>query len=249
MIPSARKSLLWPGVVTGAAALSFAFVAYAFTIPDNDEKEAPPTQVAAIESSAPVESAAQATPPVAKEEAAPAAAAATSKAPPPAWNVDKAASKIAFSGDGATGPFTGSFGSWSADIHFSPENLAASKAVVTIQMGSATIPDPTGKAMLKEGDWFSVDKFPTAKFTTNTFKHLGGDKYEADGVLEIKGVSSPVRLPFTLTIAGKTAMMKGTAQIDRLKWKVGEGTATKGEGEDSWASGTIGVSVTVRATQ
>ena len=253
MIPGARRNFVGPGLATIIVAASFLVVVSSLLMqkPERVEASAPETPVAASETPAPAV-VAEAPPSV-----APTPVAAPSPAPPttatneaPAtWRVDKAASKIEFSGGALSGPFTGSFGSWTADIKFSPTNLAASKAVVTIQTGSAVIPDPTGTAMLKEGDWFNVAKFPAATFTTTSIKSLGANRYEAAGTLQIRDKTAPVTLPFTLTIAGDTATMSGQTSIDRLTWDIGKGTAIKEEGEDAWASGTIALLISVKATK
>jgi len=92
---------------------------------------------------------------------------------------------------------------------------------------------------LPGADWFSVAAHPTAAFKATRFRHLGGNRYEALGTLSLRGVSRPLKLPFTLTIAGDVATMTGTATIDRTVFGVGQG---------EWAATTdlpAAVSVTV----
>jgi cytochrome b561 len=154
-------------------------------------------------------------------------------AAPAVWKVDAAKSKIAFSGTAPEGAFTGTFGKWTADIKFSPKELPASSAAVTIVLDSARVPDPTGTASLKEDDWF---------YKTTAIKSLGANKYEADGVLTIRNKAVPTKLPFTLAIAGKTATMNATLNLDRFAFDVG-----KPIGEDL-VSKVIKVDIAVVAT-
>lgn len=163
-------------------------------------------------------------------------------AAPAVWKVDPTKSKIAFSGTAPEGAFVGTFGKWTADIKFSPTELPASSAVVSITLDSAKVPDPTGTASLKEDDWFKIKLFPTATYKTSSIKSLGGNKYEADGALTIRDKTVPTKLPFTLTIAGKTATMNGTLNLDRFAFDVG-----KPIGED-FVSKIIKVDVAVVAT-
>ncbi len=163
-------------------------------------------------------------------------------AAPAAWKVDPAKSKIAFSGEGPQGAFTGTFGKWTADIKFSAKELPASAAIVSITLDSARVPDPTGTATLKEPDWFNIKAFPTATYKTTAIKSLGANKYEADGVLTIRNKSAPVKLPFTLAITGKTAAMTGTLSIDRMTFDVGKPTG------DDVVSKIIKIDVAVSAT-
>ncbi len=163
-------------------------------------------------------------------------------AAPAVWKVDSAKSKISFSGTAPEGAFTGTFGKWTANIKFSPNELPASSAAVTITLDSARLPDPVGTASLKEDDWFKIKMFPNATYTTSSIKSLGGNKYEATGTLKIRDKTVPAKLPFTLTIAGKTATMNGSVLIDRFAFDVG-----KPIGEDI-VSKNIRVDIAVVAT-
>jgi polyisoprenoid-binding protein YceI len=141
----------------------------------------------------------------------------------PTWTVDKAHSKLAFDSAYETTKFTGTFGAWTANIAFDPANLAASKATVTIDLASAKTGDQDRDESLPSADWFNISKFAKATFTTGAIKSLGGDKYQAAGVINLKGVSKPATLNFTLKITGNQAVMNGQATLDRTQWNVGEG--------------------------
>jgi polyisoprenoid-binding protein YceI len=152
-----------------------------------------------------------------------AAASVANAAGPPAWIVDKAHSKLTFSSAFSGTKFTGGFNDWSATIVFDPANLAASKASVSINLASAKSGDEDRDENLPTPDWFSVAKFPKATFTTTSIKALGGDKYQAAGVINLKGVSKPATLNFSLKISGPQATMTGQAVLDRTQWSVGQG--------------------------
>jgi cytochrome b561/polyisoprenoid-binding protein YceI len=159
------------------------------------------------------------------------------------WTVDAKASSIGFSGTHAGNAFKGSFTAWTADIRFDPANLAASKAVVTIDVGSARTGDGTQESSLREGEWFNPGKFQKAVFETKSIKSLGGDRYEAQATLTMKGKAVPVKLPFTLKINGATADMTGTVTLDRKALDLGMLSDSAGE----WVSLAIPVSVKVKA--
>ncbi len=152
-----------------------------------------------------------------------AAASVANAAGPPAWIVDKAHSKLNFSSAFSGTKFTGAFNDWSASIVFDPANLAASKASVSINLASAKSGDEDRDENLPTADWFSVAKFPKATFTTTSIKPLGGDRYQAAGVINLKGVSKPATLNFSLKINGAQATMTGQAVLDRTQWSVGQG--------------------------
>ncbi len=145
---------------------------------------------------------------------------------PAAWTVDKAHSRLGFTGSYSGTKFDGAFGDWSANIVFDPQALAQSKAAVTINLASAKTGDDDRDQSLPGDDWFSIGKFPRATFTTATIKALGADRYQAFGAINMKGVSRPATLTFSLKITGNKAQMTGQATIDRTQWGVGGGQFT-----------------------
>jgi cytochrome b561/polyisoprenoid-binding protein YceI len=159
------------------------------------------------------------------------------------WNVDAKASSIGFTGAHAGNAFKGSFTAWTADIRFDPANLASSKAVVTIDTSSARTGDGTQESSLRETEWFNPAQFPKAVFETKSIKSLGGNRYEAQATLTVKGKAVPVTLPFTLTINGATAEMSGTVTLSRKALALGLSSDADGE----WVSLDIPVAVKVKA--
>lgn len=150
-------------------------------------------------------------------------AAAAPAANAPTWTVDKATSSVSFEGVGDGSPFTGKFSAWDAKIHFDPAQLAASGAEVTIDTGSAATGDASKDGELPGSNWFSTAAFPNATFTTTAISSTGPNAYVAEGNLTIRGMSVPVKLPFTLSINGNKADMAGSVVIDRNLWSIGAG--------------------------
>lgn len=148
-------------------------------------------------------------------------------APAPVWTVDKAASKIGFSSSFGGEAFSGGFRTWDAQIRFDPKNLAGSSAVVTIDTSSVSTGDNDRDKTLPDVPWFASTQYPKATFRTQSFKALGGGRYQAIGTLTLRGVSKPLTLPFTLTIAGQNAKMTATMGLNRLAFGVGQGQWAK----------------------
>ncbi|MBX3480645.1 MAG: YceI family protein [Caulobacter sp.] len=145
-----------------------------------------------------------------------------SAAPAPAWTVDKAASKIAFTSSFGGEAFSGGFRTWTADIRFDPANLAGSSITATIAMNSAFTGNADRDASLPDAKWFAVKAHPTAVFRSTSFKALGGNRYQANGTLTLRGVSKPLTLPFTLVITGDQAKMNARVSLNRLAFGVGQ---------------------------
>ena len=182
-------------------------------------------------------------PPAASE--APAAEAAEAVTPGTAtpWRVNAEASRIAFSGEHAGAPFTGRFERWTAQIWFDPADLAGSKAVVDIVTGSARTGDATQEGSLGAAEWLDPAGFPTARFEATEFRALGGDRYEAEGTLTIKGQTVPVTLGFTYRRDGETARVKGTTTLDRTAFDLGMASDPNAQ----WVSRQIAVRIEVVA--
>ncbi len=141
------------------------------------------------------------------------------------WTVDKAASRLTFRASANGVAFDGVFKTWDAQIAFDPKNLKASHATVTVNTASAITGDPTRDQMLPTADWFNVGKFAKATFVTTSITEASPDHYVANGALTLHGVSRPVALPFTLTIAKDVAKMDGATSIDRTQFGLGQGQA------------------------
>jgi polyisoprenoid-binding protein YceI len=155
------------------------------------------------------------------------------------WTVDPAASKLGFQGRMNGDVFTGVFKRWSADIVFDPKDLAASKAEVVVDAASAATGDADRDQAMPTADWFAVQRFPRATFTTTSFKDLGAGRYQAIGDLAIRGVHKTVVLPFTLVISGDTAKMNGALQLNRTAFGIGQGRWSTGDVVDLNVTATV----------
>lgn len=153
------------------------------------------------------------------------------------WLVDPGASRLGFRALQAGAPFDGAFAKWDAKIAFDPADLAAGSVTATIDVASVGTGAPDRDRELPKSDWFDLARFPQAVFTASSFTGKGGDAYLATGTLTIRDHTVPVALPFTLKIAGDTATMDGSVEIDRTTFGVGQG---------QWAtSDIVGKAVTV----
>ena len=159
--------------------------------------------------------------PVPNATPAPAATGAQ-KQPVSAWRI-AGSSTLTFHTSWSGDAIDGGFKTFNGDIVFSPDDLAASKVSITVDTGSVYSGDPQRDETLKSSDWFSAASFGTATYSASKWRKMGVNRYVADGMLKIKGVSLPSAVRFTLTITGDTARMRGTATVDRTAFKIGEG--------------------------
>ncbi len=139
------------------------------------------------------------------------------------WNVDYAKSKLGFTVAWSNEPFVGAFKSWKADIDFDPADLAHAHADVAIDLASEASDETEFDEGLKGALGFQVSQFPAAHFVATGFMHRSGNEYVATGKLSLRGVTKDVTLPFTLTLDGAHAHMKGMALVIRTDYGVGQG--------------------------
>ena len=220
MIPFVRGKAV--GAVIGALALIVgAFAVGQMVYPDQER----PAEQKTLASATPAP-AAQVAPPLAVAESnktAQAAEDATVIAQPLAeWTV-ASGGRLGFTARWNNEAVDGRFDRWRAAIRFSPDDLAKSQIRVTVDLASADTGDGQRDDTLKGSDFFDTGAHPSAIFTARDIWHLGGDRYEARGSLDLRGVSKPATLRFTLSIDGDRARVAGTARIDRTAFGVGQG--------------------------
>ncbi|MDP2416723.1 MAG: YceI family protein [Hydrogenophaga sp.] len=118
-------------------------------------------------------------------------------------------------------PVEGKFKTFSAQVAFDPAKLATSQIAFTVDTGSADI-SREANAELPKATWFNVAAFPKATFQSSSIKRLDASKFEVTGKLSIKGLSSDVVVPVTLTQSGAITTAVGTFPIKRLTFRIGE---------------------------
>ena len=139
------------------------------------------------------------------------------------WRMDPAQSRLTFAGTQAGRPFEGSFEKFTANIRFHEADVSGGEATVVIDVASVRTGNAQGDDAVKGQDWFAVATYPQARFETTSFRHLGGNRYQADAVLTIRGVAKPVVLPFTLEKTEGGTRAKGELVINRTDFGVGQG--------------------------
>lgn len=133
------------------------------------------------------------------------------------------ASKLTFVGTQAGAQFEAAFERFSADIRFDPQDLAGSRFDVKIDMASVNSRDSERDDTVKGDELFAVKKFPTAHYVTERFTSKGGSRYTGAGKLTLRNVTRDVPIEFTFEKRDGSAWLKGSAQLKRLDFGVGQG--------------------------
>jgi polyisoprenoid-binding protein YceI len=104
------------------------------------------------------------------------------------------------------------------------ENPEDSSAKVTIQAASVTTGTQQRDDHLRSGDFFEIETYPTLSFESTAVRPTGGNAFELEGNLTIKGVTKPVTLQAEFSGWGPgmngtpMAVFSARTTVDRTDW-------------------------------
>lgn len=165
------------------------------------------------------------------------------------WAIDAEKSAINFQFTQYGKAVNGSFGSFSGDIIFDPEDLENASAKIIIDIPSIETGSADRDAQAKSGEWFAAEEYPQAIFETESFSESGTGQYVANGHLTIRGNKMPLELPFSLEINNndegqETAEMSAEITLNRLDFGIGQGQWETEEAIENAVKINISVSAT-----
>ncbi|GER59750.1 YceI family protein [Patiriisocius marinus] len=151
------------------------------------------------------------------------------------YTVKNANSSIAWEGSKPVGTHTGTIAINEGAVYIDKGAITGGK--FTIDMKSITVTDleaGDGKESLeahlmgtvegKEGDFFNVEKYPTAQFVITAVKSENGLTV-LEGDLTIKDKTNPVSIPVTVEENKNAVMIKSEQfEIDRTQWGINYGS-------------------------
>ncbi|HXB93632.1 MAG TPA: YceI family protein [Puia sp.] len=145
------------------------------------------------------------------------------------WTPDASKAKVQFSVKGPFGTVHGSFTGLKASIQFDDQHPGTGSMSASIDPNTVS----TGIGMrnhdLKnEEKWFDTAKYPTISFkSTKIEKSASG--FSATGDLTMKGVTKPVKIPFTFSPNGDSGVFKGEFEIKREDFGLGGSGGSVGD--------------------
>lgn len=132
-------------------------------------------------------------------------------------------SRIAFVSKQMGVPIEGGFGKFAARIAFDPARPTAGTARIDIELASIDAGNSEANDEVKGKNWFNSREFPSASFVASTVKALGGNRYEARGLMSIKGRGREVVAPFISRAEGSQLILEGSIPVMRLEYGIGTG--------------------------
>ncbi len=116
----------------------------------------------------------------------------------------------------------GRFNNFSGEFSYDENDPSAAKVSVNIDTSSIDTNYAERDKHLRGEDFLDVDKYPTATFTSTSFKELGDDKARLSGNLTLHGVTRPIMINVTEVGAGKDpwgGYRRGFTGVTTLKLK------------------------------
>jgi polyisoprenoid-binding protein YceI len=120
------------------------------------------------------------------------------------YRFSAADSKLSFVGAKITKKHDGAFGGFTGNVQVRDGDPTKSSVVVEIDMSTVSVDVPKLTAHLKTPDFFDVEKFPKARFTSTSVRAGGenGATHTVSGNLELHGVTKAITFPATIRLNG-----------------------------------------------
>lgn len=139
-------------------------------------------------------------------------------------------SEIAFSVKQMGVAVSGRFTRYTANIVLDPAKPEASSASITVEIASLSTGDEDADAVAVDKPWLNQLGFPTATFKSQSVRSLAPGRYEAKGLLTIRGQSREIVVPFTTTErADKRTLISGGFTLKRADFGIGGGEWNEGD--------------------
>ena len=130
----------------------------------------------------------------------------------------------------------GSFEDFAGTAELDFEDPARSSASLTFQVGSIATGNAQRDGHLRTNDFFDVEAYPVATYTSTSVRVIDDTTYEMVGDLTLKGVTKPVAVTWELTgtetdpYGNLRAGFEGRATINRKEWGVNFNAALESGG-------------------
>jgi len=134
-----------------------------------------------------------------------------------AWELDPAATRIAFSVKNLSVAYVdGAFRLASGRVVLDDENLSRSTIEAVIDAGSVDTDEPKRDTHLRTADFLDVTRYPTIAFRSTRIEQAYGDHWKVTGDLTLRGTTRPVVLDVQGSATeGRHASAHASTTIDR----------------------------------
>jgi polyisoprenoid-binding protein YceI len=125
---------------------------------------------------------------------------------------------------------TGHFQRFTARINLDPAKPGQGSAEIVVDIASLSTGEPEADSEALSRPWLDAAGFPKARFKSSSVRALGGDRYEINGLLSIKGTPRELTVPVTLdTLPDRTLVARGEFTLRRTDFGIGGGEWNEGD--------------------
>jgi polyisoprenoid-binding protein YceI len=115
-------------------------------------------------------------------------------------------------------PFTAFKGA----ISYDPANVAASTALIEVDMASLDIGDPGYNAEVRKKSWFDSATYPRGVFKSTAIKAGAAGRFEATGTLTVKGRVLTIAVPVVVGTTPAGTVFDGSFVMSRKAYGIGD---------------------------
>lgn len=138
------------------------------------------------------------------------------------WVADPDNSRVGFTATQQRTQFSGHFPDFSATVVLDPGQPQSASMRATINLVSVDTQYADRDAYLRDTEWFYTAMWPEANYVADSIVTTD-QGYQAQGMLNLRGVEKTVPLDFSFESQGNEARMTATTVIDRRNFGVGQG--------------------------
>jgi polyisoprenoid-binding protein YceI len=102
-------------------------------------------------------------------------------------------------GDSRVFRTTGSFKDWQGKMQVDDANVPASRVEVVVRTRSIDMLDRQQSEMLKDPDFFDVNRFPEMIFRSRKVERTGDSTLKVEGDITLRGITRPMTLAVSVT--------------------------------------------------
>ena len=102
-------------------------------------------------------------------------------------------------GDSKVFRTSGGFKSWQGKVQVDDSDVSKSSVEVTVATTSITMLDAQQTTMLRDVDFFDVDRHPTMQFRSTRIERTGETTLKVLGDLTLRGITRPMQLDVSVT--------------------------------------------------
>ena len=137
-------------------------------------------------------------------------------------NLNSAKSSIVATFTQSGVPVESPFKTFTGRIVYDPANVAASSAELEVTTGSLDIGDEAYNEEVRKKQWFDVATYPKATFKSSAIKATGQGRFDATGVLTVKGKTQTITVPITAKTSADGVTFDGKFTLSRKAFGLGD---------------------------